>query len=175
MTTYVALLRSVNLAGRRRIKMDELRQAFRALGYTDVTTYIQSGNVVFTSDAKVGAAGLEHAIAAQFGMNVTVVLRTSRQLETVAQRNPYRDANTSKVHVGFMPRPPSAAAARTLDLQRFSPDDAVVEGSELYLHLPNGMGRSKLPDYLGRQLEVPITIRNWNTVTKLIELAIASN
>jgi uncharacterized protein (DUF1697 family) len=174
MTTYVALLRSVNLAGNRRIKMDELRQAFRALGYTDVTTYIQSGNVVFTSDAAVGAAGLEQAIAAQFGMNVTVVLRTSGQLESVAQRNPYRDADTSKVHVGFMPRPPSAAA-RTLDLQRFSPDDAVVDGGELYLHLPNGMGRSKLPNYLGRQLEVPITIRNWKTVTKLIELAVAGN
>lgn len=169
-TTYVALLRSVNVAGHGKIKMDDLRRAFRSLGYTDVTTYIQSGNVVFTSDAPVVALGLENAIAAAFEMNVTVVLRTSAQLKRVVRRNPFTDADSSKVHVGFMQQRPSGAVAQKMDLQRFIPDDVVVDGSELYFHLPNGLGRSKLPDYLGRHLKVPITIRNWNTVTKLVQL-----
>jgi uncharacterized protein (DUF1697 family) len=172
-TMYIALLRGVNVAGHGKIKMDDLRQAFRALGYRDVTTYIQSGNVLFTSDAPVAGVDLEDAIAAEFGMNVTVVLRTSAQLKNVVKRNPFTDVDSSKVHVGFMPRRPSAKVGRQLDLQRFSPDDVVVAGSELYFHLPNGIGRSKLPDYLGRQLEVPITIRNWNTLTKLVELIAA--
>lgn len=173
MTTYVALLRAVNVAGRGKIKMDDLRLAIRALGYKDVITYIQSGNVVFTGDAPVIAMGLESAIAAELGMDVTVMLRTSAQLKRVVRRNPFPDAGASQLHVGFMSHRPSAQIAQKLDLQRFRPDDVVVEGSELYFHLPNGMGRSKLPGYLGAQLKVPITIRNWNTVTKLLELASA--
>ncbi len=169
-TTYVALLRGINVAGHGKIKMDDLRHAFHALGYRDVTTYIQSGNVIFTSDAPVVAVGLENAIAAEFGMNVTVVLRTTAQLKSVFRRNPFTDVDSSRVHVGFMRQRPSAEVGQKLDLQPFTPDEVVVAGSELYLHLPNGVGRSKLPDYLGRQLKVPITIRNWNTVTKLVEL-----
>jgi uncharacterized protein (DUF1697 family) len=72
-----------------------------------------------------------------------------------------------------MPKRPAAAAVRSLDGQRFSPEVAVVDGSEVYLHLPNGMGRAKLPTHLGRQLDVPITFRNWNTVTKLVALVTA--
>jgi uncharacterized protein (DUF1697 family) len=172
-TRNVALLRAVNVAGHGVIKMADLRRAFQALGYADVTTYIQSGNVIFTSGAAVLAIDLETAITAAFGMDVTVVLRTSSQMKGVVQRNPFTDVDPSEVHVGFMPQRPSAAVARKLDLRRFSPDDVVVQGSELYLHLPNGIGRSKLPGYLGRQLEVPITIRNWRTVTKLVELVTA--
>jgi uncharacterized protein (DUF1697 family) len=172
-TRYVALLRGVNVAGRRKVKMDELRGVFDALGYVDVTTYIQSGNVIFASAARVDAGAVERAIEADLGMNVTVVLRTSAQLESVVRRNPFTDVDTSKLHVGFMSERPPVAAVRSLDRERFSPDDVVVDGGELYFHLPNGMGRSKLPDYVGRQLEVPTTVRNWNTVTKLVDLATA--
>jgi len=170
-TTYVALLRGVNVAGHGKVKMGDLRRVFEGLGYSDVSTYIQSGNVIFTGDASVGS--VERAIAAELGMNVVVVLRTLAQLKNVVRRNPFADADASKVHVGFMAKRPGAAAVRALDLERFRPEDVVVVGSDVYLHLPNGMGRSKLPDYVGRQLEAPITFRNWNTVTKLVELASA--
>ena len=169
-TRYVALLRGVNVAGRGKVKMADLRHVFDALGYQDVATYIQSGNVIFTSSGHVVAGAIEHAIEVDLGMNVTVVLRTSAQLESVVRRNPFTGVDTSKVHVGFMPKRPPAVAVRTLDRERFSPEDVVVDGSELYFHLPNGMGRSKLPDYVARQLKVPTTIRNWNTVTKLVDL-----
>jgi uncharacterized protein (DUF1697 family) len=168
-TKSVALLRSVNVAGHGKVKMGDLRRVFEGLGYSDVSTYIQSGNVIFTGDATPGS--VERAIAAELGMNVVVVLRTSAQLENVVRRNPFADADASKLHVGFMVKRPPTAAVRALDLERFRPEDVVVEGNDVYLHLPNGMGRSKLPDYVGRQLGVPITFRNWNTVTKLVELA----
>jgi len=170
MTTYVALLRGVNVAGHGKVKMGDLRRVFEGLGYSDVSTYIQSGNVIFSGNASAGA--VERAIATELGMQVVVVLRTSAQLENVVRRNPFADVDVSKVHVGFMAKRPSAAVVKTLDLERFLPEDVVV-GSDVYLHLPNGMGRSKLPDYIGRQLGVPITFRNWNTVTKLVELATA--
>jgi uncharacterized protein (DUF1697 family) len=172
-TRYVALLRGVNVAGRGKVKMVDLRQVFDALGYLDVATYIQSGNVIFTSDGRVAAGAIERAIEADLGMNVTVVLRTSAQLESVVRRNPFTDVDTAKVYVGFMPKRPPAAAVRSLDRERFSPDDVVVDRSELYFHLPNGMGRAKLPDYVARQLKLPTTVRNWNTVTKLVDLVTA--
>ncbi|HWM18347.1 MAG TPA: DUF1697 domain-containing protein [Ilumatobacteraceae bacterium] len=172
-TRYVALLRGVNVAGRGTVKMDDLRHVFDALGYDDVATYIQSGNVIFTSDGPVDAGTVERAIEADLGMNVTVVLRTSAQLKGVVRRNPFTDVDTSKLHIGFMAERPPAAAVRSLDRERFSPDDVVVDGGELYFHLPNGIGRSKLPVYVGRQLKVPTTVRNWNTVTKLVDLVTA--
>jgi len=172
-TRYVALLRGVNVAGRGKVNMGDLRDVFTGLGYADVATYIQSGNVVFTSDARVVAGTIERGIEADLGMNVTVVLRTAVQLTRVVRRNPFTDVDTSKVHVGFMAGRPAAAAVRSLDRGRFSPDEFVVDGIELYLHVPNGIGRSKLPDYLARQLKVPTTIRNWNTVTKLVDMVSA--
>lgn len=171
MTTYVALLRGVNVAGHGKVTMGDLRRVFEGLGYADVSTYIQSGNVIFSGTASVDA--VERAIATELGMEVVVVLRTAAQLEKVVRRNPFADVDVSKVHVGFMPKRPSATAVKTLDIERFRPEDAIVVGSDVYVHLPNGMGRSKLPDYVGRQLDVPITFRNWNTVTKLVELAAA--
>ena len=85
--------------------------------------------------------------------------------------NPFRSADPSKLHVGFMAEKPSAAAVAKLDKKRFLPDEFTVNSAELYLHLPNGMARTKLPGYLDRQLKIPTTVRNWNTVNKLIELS----
>jgi uncharacterized protein (DUF1697 family) len=172
-TTYVALLRSVNVAGHGTIKMDRLRQAFTKLGFTDVSTYIQSGNVIFSHAASVRSGALEQAIEAELGSPVTVMLRTAKQLAKLVDTNPFPDVDTSKLHVGFMTHAPDAAAVRKLEPSRFSPETVVVSGADAYLHLPNGMGRAKLPDYLSRKLTVPITFRNWNTTTKLAQLAAA--
>jgi uncharacterized protein (DUF1697 family) len=166
----VALLRSVNVAGHGKLKMDTLRAIFEELGYTDVATYIQSGNVIFTSRAKVLAGPIEAGIRAATGMEATLALRTSSQLRKILEGNPFTSADPAKLHVGFAATAPRAVLVKGLDLARFGPEQASITGSELYLHLPGGMARAKLPDYLGRQLKVPITIRNWNTVTKLVEL-----
>lgn len=170
MPTTVALLRSVNVGGRK-VSMAELRELAESIGYTNVRTYIQSGNLIFTSGRKPRPSLLEAAIADRFGIAVDVMLRSGTELERVLTRDPFPSADRSRLHVGFLAAEPPAASVSALDRGRFLPEEFAVSGGEIYLHLPAGMARTKLPDYLLRGLKVPMTIRNWNTVTKLAELA----
>jgi uncharacterized protein (DUF1697 family) len=169
--TYVALLRGINVGGRNKLPMSDLRALVESLGHTDVTTYIQSGNVIFTSAKAVAPGALEAAITGACGLEITVVLRTPAELTKVVKANPFSRADLSTVHVGFMARQPPKALVAKLDAARFEPEAVVVHGAELYFHVPDGMGHSKLPDYVGRQLKIPTTVRNWNTVLKLASLA----
>jgi len=177
MTTFVALLRGINVGGRNTIPMSELKALFSSLGLDDVSTYIQSGNVVFRSasgDERDVAAKIEARIAEIFGIDVTVVLRTPEALAKIADGNPFlkRGVDPSKLHVAFLDRPSAADAVARLDPGRSPPDEFSVDGREIYLHLPNGVGRSKLTiDYFERQLGVRATVRNWRTLLKLRELS----
>jgi uncharacterized protein (DUF1697 family) len=171
MARLVALLRGVNVGGNK-VAMSELRALFERLGCHQVETYIQSGNVVFAPPAGgIDPDGLEAALASQFGFDVPVVLRRAGQLAGTLVANPYSGVEGTRLHVAFAAQPPSAEAVAALDPRPFDPDDCTVAGTEIYMHLPNGMGRSKLPAYLGRRLKVPFTVRNWNTVVKLAEMA----
>jgi uncharacterized protein (DUF1697 family) len=175
--TFVALLRGINVGGKSLISMAELRALFSLLGFEDVATYIQSGNVVFrstTADEGAVVAKLEREIAGAFAVSPSVLLRTPGELEAIAASNPFlsRKADLSKLHVVFLDRAPAASAAAELDPERSTPDEFALEGRELFLHLPNGAGRSKLKlDYFERVLGVRATQRNWNTLLKLIELS----
>ncbi|MFI5313583.1 MAG: DUF1697 domain-containing protein [Candidatus Dormibacteria bacterium] len=171
MPRYVALLRGVNLGATNQVPMARLRTAVESLGHGDVKTYIQSGNVIFTSAGKVAPASLERLIGATFGIEIAVMLRTAAQLAKTLKANPFPEADPARLHIGFMAARPPAAAVATLDAQRFLPEQFAVSGTELYLHLPAGMGTTKLPAYLGRALKVPTTIRTWRTVARLTELA----
>jgi uncharacterized protein (DUF1697 family) len=168
---YVALLRGVNVGGKNKVSMAELRGLFESLGYEDVTTLIQSGNVVFAGGGGVKPRQIEVAIAKDLGVDAAVVLRTAGELQSVVEANPFTRVDRSKVHVGFMGDQPAAAVVANLDVDRFRPEEFVLHGRELYFHLPNGMGRAKLPPYLDRRLGVSTTIRTWTTVTKLLALA----
>lgn len=174
--TFVALLRGINLAGRNRVPMPELRSALESLGLEDVVTYIQSGNVVFRSRggrAQELTARIEGRIAEAFRIEVVVLLRTPAELTKVAGGNPFvrGGADPSKLHVVFLSGKPTRKAAAQLDPDRSPPDELRLEGREIYLHTPNGFGRSKLTvDYFERRLGVAATARNWKTVTKLVEL-----
>jgi uncharacterized protein (DUF1697 family) len=168
--TIVALLRAVNVGGRK-VSMAELRELFESLGYADVHTYIQSGNLLFSAPRSPKPAVLESAIQGRFGLAVDVMLRSGAELQRVVEGNPFPDADRSRLHVGFMGTKPTAAALASLDRDAFLPEQSAVAGREVYLHLPDGMARTKLPAYVLRQLKVPATMRNWNTVTKLAELA----
>ncbi len=170
MPTQVALLRGVNVGGRNAVPMAALRDCFTALGHTDVETYIQSGNVVFTSRAKVMPRSLEQAIERQFGFPVPVVVRTPAQLTAVLDANPFPGADPSKLHVGFLVRRPTPSEVAGVDAARYLPEELTVVGTEIYFLLPNGMGNAKLPPYVGRRLGIATTARNWSTVTKLLEL-----
>ena len=151
--------------------MTELTKVFSELGHEDVRTYIQSGNVVFTSPKAERAvtAALEQAIEKRFGLAVTVMLRSHQELAAVEAANPFTD--TSGVHIVFLRRAPSAKAAASLDPDRSPGDSFALVGRELYLQLPTGAGRTKLTlGYLEKQLGVAGTQRNWNTLLKLIAL-----
>ena len=170
MPRYVALLRGINVGGKHSVPMARLRALCESLGYADVTTYIQSGNVVFTAKKTVVPGAFEKALTTEFGFEIPVVLRTRAELARVVDDDPFPKAERAHVHVGFLATKPAAAAVKAIDHDRFAPEGVVVKGCEVYYHLPNGMGRAKLPLHVDRQLKVPTTVRNWNTVTKLLAL-----
>lgn len=173
MTVYVALLRGLNVGGHNKLKMDALRAIAERCGYGNVQTYIQSGNVVFSATAQESAlvAAIEAAIEETFALRVPVVVRSRAQLAAVAATSPFDGAAPTAVHVAFLSGRPRAASVAALDPDRSPPDTFAVAGREVYLHYPNGSGRSKLTvDYLERVLGTRATARNWNTVTKLLTM-----
>jgi uncharacterized protein (DUF1697 family) len=151
--------------------MPQLRAAVESLGHTDVKTYIQSGNLIFTSARKVTPASLEDLIAATFGVESAVMLRTPAQLVAALAANPFPQADPSRLHIGFLATEPQPATVAALQAQRFLPEEFSIRGTDIYLHLPTGMGTAKLPAYLGRALKVPTTIRTWRTVVTLATMA----
>jgi uncharacterized protein (DUF1697 family) len=174
---YAGLIRGINVGGNRKLPMAELRSALGSAGYEGVSTYIQSGNVVLRSAASAGAVGrgVERVIEERFELTVRVLVRTHDELEAVARANPYLSgaakAETSKLHVVFLDGSPPVSSVVRLDPDRSPGDEFTVAGSEIYLHHPNGYGRSKLTlDWFERGLGVDGTARNWNTLIKLIEL-----
>ena len=174
---YIALLRAINVGGTKKLLMAELRAMFEGVGCTDVRTYIQSGNVVFRAEPALAARipGLIEAnIATTKGFQVPVVTRTAAELDAAVRGNPFlaAGADPAQLHVGFLAEAPSAARIAELDPDRSPRDAFEVRGREVYLHFPNGTARSKLTvDYFDRVLGTTVTIRNWRTVGKLVDMA----
>jgi uncharacterized protein (DUF1697 family) len=164
-----ALLRGVNL-GKRQVKMADLRAAVEDLGHTDVVTYLQSGNVVFTPSGP-SPDDLGAALTAALGMSIAVVVRTGKELAKVVAANPYPVDDPTKVVVTFLADRRPKKVLDGLDVAAFAPDELTFTGKELYLKLPNGQARSKLMEALGKQdLGTTATTRNWRTVLALAEM-----
>ena len=175
--THVALLRGINVGGKNLLPMKELVKLFEKAGAVDVATYIQSGNVVFSNPAAAldGFAGeMAAAIEKRFGLRVPVVLRSAKEIAAVLAKNPFLTprADPKTLHVAFLAAKPAAADAARLDPKRSPGDSFELRGRDLYLHLPNGVAKTKLTnDYLDRTLATVATVRNWNTVGKLVEMS----
>jgi uncharacterized protein (DUF1697 family) len=171
--TWVALLRGINLGARNKVSMAELRELFSDLGAEGVTTYVQSGNVVFRSpgarDELVRA--IENEIRSRTGIDLTVVLRTKEQLARLVAGNPFaQEPDPTKLHVTFLAALPDRTRVEALAEKRFEPDEFRVTQDAVYLHCPNGYGRSKLSNaFFEKHLAVAATTRNWRTVTTLAE------
>jgi len=168
---YVALLRGINVGGKNSLPMKELAGMFARAGCREVRTYIQSGNVVFGAD---DVEGLAERIAAEieqrFGMRVPVILRSGAEMRKALRSNPFAKAGVeeSMLHVYFLADKPAAAAVKALDYERSPGDSFVVAGREIYLHLPDGVARTKLTNvYFDKQLATVSTLRNWRTVVTL--------
>ena len=177
MPVYVALLRGINLGGHKKIKMDELRAALAAMGFDDVKTYIQSGNVVFKA-AKISDKALskkiEATILSKFGHSVSVIIRTAEEIEQLIANNPFLkqpDIDQTKLHVMFLREPPAQSAVQQLETLVLKPDQFRFLAKELYFYLPNGVAESvvmKKP--IDRVLAIPTTMRNWRTVNTIQQM-----
>ncbi len=169
---YIALLRGINVGGNRIIKMADLRGMFEAAGAEDVATYIQSGNVVFThretSEEKL-ATKFEKQIAKQSSFDVDVVLRSGAEWSRMIAKNPFAD--DAHVHALFLAKAPPADALATVDLAKLEPERCELVARDLYVYLPNGMGRSKLAGALAKvKALAKATARNWRTVLQLRDM-----
>ena len=174
--SWVALLRGINLGPRNKISMADLKELFADLGAEDVETYVQSGNVLFrSSDARDDLVrAIENEIDKRLGLQVTVLLRTDAELAKLVADNPFGEdePEATKLHVTFLAERPDRSRAAALDEEQFAPDRFRVTPDAVYLHCPNGYGRSKLSNaFFEKQLGVAATTRNWRTVTTLAERA----
>ena len=177
MGTYVCMLRGVNVSGQRRVDMKALKRLVEALGHADVTTYIQSGNVVLRAakgTPSTLARAIEEGISRDLGVDARALVRTAEELADVIDANPFlqTDADPAKLHVTFLADEPDANRLRDVDPGAFEPDQFHVRGREIYLHCPGGYGRTKLNNaFWERRTSQAATTRNWKTATKLLELA----
>jgi uncharacterized protein (DUF1697 family) len=173
---YAALLRAVNLGGNSKIAMADLRKLLADIGYADVSTYVQSGNAVFTGPARPAADmqdAIAGAIAGQLGVRCAVMIRTAAELAAAVSANPLgaEPDNPSRYFVVFLGGQPKPAAVTELTTRSFEPERVWVSGSHAYLWLPDGIGRARLSNSaVEKWLGVAATTRNWNTVNKLAGL-----
>jgi uncharacterized protein (DUF1697 family) len=172
------MLRGVNVGGHHKIKMEALRALYESLGLRDPQTYVQSGNVVFKTpqrDLARLAKKIEAGIEQSFGFHSAVIVRTTSDLRSVIARNPFAtrsDIDPSKLLVTFLSDHPDAEARKNVLKIKTDPDELRIDGREVYIYFPNGMGRSKLPwPQIDKTLKTSGTGRNWNSVTKLLEMA----
>jgi uncharacterized protein (DUF1697 family) len=178
MTTVIAMLRGVNLGSHNRIKMDALRALCTSLKLRDAQTYVQSGNVVFrTSEQDLArlAKKIENGIERDFGFRTDVILRSSSEMRDVIGRNPFAKRSgiePSRLLVLFLAGDPSPEASAKVRSIKADPEQLRMDGRELYIYFPNGIGRSKLSTAsIERALKTAGTGRNWNSVTKMLEVA----
>jgi len=177
MARVIALLRGVNVGGRNKIKMEALRAICGSLGCTNTQTYVQSGNVVFdTTKENLSSLSveIESAIGSGLGFRPSVMLRTAAELRAIVSRNPFpTQAQTDPGHlvVFFLDGPPSPEARERVLALKPDPEQLRLMDREIYAYFPVDIGHSKLPALIDRALKLPATARNWNTVTRLLELA----
>jgi uncharacterized protein (DUF1697 family) len=176
MAPHVVLLRGINIGSRNRVAMPKLRAALEAAGFKDVRTYLQSGNVVVSSNADP-AGTIRRLITKEFGLEIAVVTRTRAELAKVVARNPLAKVakDPKRYQVSFCDAKPSRTVVRLIEDAAAPGERVVVHGREIYAWHPDTIARSKLWALLaGQKLGVTATARNWTTVQKLLELADAA-
>ncbi|MER5888266.1 DUF1697 domain-containing protein [Streptomyces sp. NPDC001941] len=181
-TTYAALLRGINVSGHHKVPMAELRAVLEGLGHSGVRTHLQSGNAVFTTEETTGEDGLaralEDAVEARFGFRVDCLVRDHAYLAAVADACPFpADALEGKqLYAVYYDRAPDPERFAALDPDAFRPEEFALGDRVVYLHTPDGLGRSPLGTAVSKPAVVKgyvTTARNWNTVRKLVEMTAA--
>jgi uncharacterized protein (DUF1697 family) len=178
MKTYIAVLRGINVSGQKPIKMAELKEHLKQLDIENTLTYIQSGNIIFNSkltDYELLASNIRKLIFDRWGFDVPVILRELDELLRIKKDNPFiknADFDPTKIAVVFLSNQPNKELIEGISTFKYPHDKFKIIGKEIYLHYPNGFGRSKLTiNFFERKLKVSCTSRNWKTLNKLIEIA----
>lgn len=177
MNKYVAFLRGINVGGKNKIKMETLREVCRALGFSVVKTYINSGNVLFetakTNNKKL-AAKIEAAIEKEFDLKIKTIVRTIGEIEEIIKNNPFEGEfeNDKDVHVFFLDEELPDEKRELLLSNNNENEEYFVRGREIFCHLKIGvLGSLMGKDYIGKKLKVSATARNWRTVNKVLEIS----
>ncbi|MEY4835999.1 MAG: hypothetical protein RI980_2114 [Bacteroidota bacterium] len=177
MTKYLALLRGINVSGHNMIKMDALKKMLENMGFQNVETYIQSGNVFLESEEENAASigfKIKQEIAKVFGYDVPVIMVSKSDLELCFKNNSFlkeKACDSKKLYVAFISKELTPSAINELKISNFKPDEAAIDTTRIYIKYAIGAGKTNLDQkYIEKKLNVVATIRNWNTVTKLLEL-----
>ena len=179
MNKRIAILRGINVGGRRKILMADLKKLFHALGFAAVQTYIQSGNVIFNSTGKEDnitiAANIEQAIAKKYGFDVPVIVRTVGQWQEAIASNPFfkkKDADVERLHLTFLKEVPEPDKLEVIQAFDYSPDKFELVDNNIFVFCSGKYSDSKLSNtFFESKLKQPATTRNWKTVLKLMELS----
>ena len=178
MTTYISLLRGINVSGQKLIKMEALRKSYEKLGFQNVTTYVQSGNVIFSGN-KVKPDQLVLSISQQiekdFGFIVPVIVLTVDKLKQIIDSNPFSkhvNKEPSYFHVTFLSSKPQKIESDKIEEKKLNGEEIAFSDNAVYLYCPNGYGKTKLNNsFLETKLKVKATTRNWKTTNELLRIA----
>jgi uncharacterized protein (DUF1697 family) len=178
MTTYISLLRGINVSGQKLIKMDALRKSYENLDFHNVTTYLQSGNVIFTGkDTRPDelAQTITRQIEKDFGFDVLVIVLFIDKLKQIIDSNPFvKNNNKDKnfLHVTFLSSKPLKFDMNAIEEKKLNGEEIIISDNAVYLYCPNGYGKSKLSNsFLEIKLKVGGTTRNWKTTNQLLKIA----
>ncbi len=178
MKKVVAFLRGVNMAGHNKIRMTDLKALFIELGFNDTTTYIQSGNVIFSRPDNLSMDKIilliNKEIARRFGYHVDVIMRTREDLEKTVSLNPFaseKNFDPSKMAVLFLDKAPAEDQVARVSGINYQPDRFYISGREIYLYCPNGFGKTRLStDFFKNKMKLTGTGRGWRSVNEILRI-----
>jgi len=179
MSKKIAILRGINVGGKRKILMADLKLLFQNLGFSNISSYIQSGNVIFIDDNGLNdldiAKQIEHAITAKYKFDVPVIIRSSKEIAKAVKKNSFYKKNAediSQLHLTFLNEKPTKENLTKIESYNYEPDKFVIIGKEVFIFCAGKYHQSKLTNnFFEKKLKVSATTRNWKTVLKLVELS----
>ncbi|WKV13196.1 DUF1697 domain-containing protein [Marivirga harenae] len=178
METKIAILRGINVGGKRKILMADLKILMQNLGYQNIQTYIQSGNIIFKADEKLQnkeiAAGIETAILNKFDFEVPVIVLSKNEIESAVANNPFytSDADINNLHLTFLSEEPDKEKLALIEIVDCTPDQFKIINKNVFIYCEASYHKSKLTnDLFERKLKIKATTRNWKTVLKLWDLS----
>jgi uncharacterized protein (DUF1697 family) len=183
MATIISILRGINVSGQKKILMADLKTLYESLGFKNISTYIQSGNVIFTTAKKLSntelAAVIEKAIKKQYGFEVPVITKTLIEWNKIIMANPFvkkKGIDLERLYVTFLSQPPDKENISKAESFSYPPDEFIITDAAIYMHVPDSYGNTKLSNnFFEKKLKVSATTRNWKTVVTLAELANGNN